>query len=148
MDEVLSLISEETICLKAEVKTWQQAITVGGKLLLKNDFIEEGYIQAMIDNMLKNGPYFVLTPGVAMPHADSQSGVKKMSISLVTLANPINFLESPNNPVQLVICLAASSNESHLDLLKKVSQLLSNPEDIQKIINANKIEEVLQVFNP
>lgn len=145
---MLSLMNKEMIQLNAQVEGWEEAIQLGGDLLFESNCIEARYIDAMINNMIENGPYFVLAPGVAMPHASSKDGVKKLSMSLVTLAKPIAFLDTPNNPVELVICLAALDDTSHLDLLRNVSELLSNPEDVRKIITATKVEEVLQIFNP
>lgn len=145
---MLSLMNEEMIQLNARAEDWKEAIHLGGDLLFKSNCIEARYIDAMINNMIENGPYFVLAPGVAMPHASSKSGVKKLSMSLVTLAEPIAFSDSPNNPVELVICLAAVNDTSHLDLLRNVSELLSSPEDVRKVISATSAEEVLQIFNP
>ena len=109
--------------------------------------IESCYIDAIIENMQEYGPYFVLAPGVAMPHASCSSGVHQVDISVVTLANEVAFMDSLNNPVKLVICLAATDNNSHIELLKKVSQILSDETCVQRVKHAKTVEEVLTIFN-
>lgn len=82
-----------------------------------------------------------------MPHASCSSGVHQVDISVVTLANEVAFMDSLNNPVKLVICLAATDNNSHIELLKKVSQILSDETCVQRVKHAKTVEEVLTIFN-
>lgn len=48
---------------------------------IKKGNITPKYIQDMIDNVNKNGPYIVIVPGIAMPHARNEGGVIKTGIS-------------------------------------------------------------------
>lgn len=143
----MDLLSKEKIALHVKAETWKEAIVEGGKLLVAAGSIEPRYIDAIIQNAMQYGPYFVLTPGVALPHASCTSGVKKVDISVVTLDKELSFMDSPNNPVKLVITLAATESEAHLSLLKKVSEILSNEECVQRVKCAETPEEVLKIFN-
>ena len=45
----------------------------------------------MIDVVRDMGPYIVLAPGLAMPHARPEMGAKQVGAALVTLEKPIDF---------------------------------------------------------
>ena len=53
--------------------------------MVKNGTIEERYIDGMIETVKNLGPYIVIAPGVALPHARPEDGVIEPSMSLVTL---------------------------------------------------------------
>ena len=143
----LRLLNKERVALQVRVKDWKEAVRVSGQLLVDVGSIESCYIDAIIENMREYGPNYVLAPGVAMPHASCSSGVHQVDISVVTLANEVAFMDSLNNPVKLVICLAATDNNSHIELLKKVSQILSDETCVQRVKHAKTVEEVLTIFN-
>lgn len=143
----MASISKDVVRIRAEACSWQDAIRTAGNLLMENGCVEECYIDAMIKSMVEHGPYFVLAPGVALPHAASGSGVRRTGMSVVTLARPVEFMESPNNPVELVICLAAADGESHLDLLASLSELLMDAEALECVKGADDPEDVLRAFS-
>src|SRR5699024_2839414 len=99
------------------------------------------YIEAMIQAYKKNGPYFVLAPHIAIPHARPVDGVNEASVSLVRLEQPLEFGHDSNDPVQMVFGLGASSNEEHLTVLLKLTTLLNDPERGDVVKNSQEINE-------
>ena len=140
------LIRSDNIMLKVEASDWQEAIRKGGELLVASGLICEQYIDAMIDAVNEHGPYIVLTPGVALPHARCDSGVIRTGISLITLKESVDFLDSENNPVNIVICLAAADKSAHLDLLRDLSFILGHEENITLLKHSNDVSEVLALL--
>ncbi|MDD3404207.1 MAG: PTS sugar transporter subunit IIA, partial [Hespellia sp.] len=57
------------IRFEEEMSDWKEAIRLVAQPLLENGCIEERYIDAMIRNVIENGPYIIIMPGLAMPHA-------------------------------------------------------------------------------
>jgi len=140
------LLLSHNIKLKVEAVSWQDAIQKGGELLVTSGIAEEQYIDAMVNAVNQFGPYFVLVPGVAMPHANSDSGTIKTGFSLITLKEPLDFMDSANNPVSIIICFAAINQDFHLAALQSLAQLLSNQEDLRMIREAYDIKEVLEII--
>jgi mannitol/fructose-specific phosphotransferase system IIA component (Ntr-type) len=140
------LLTAETMRLNVEVKDWEEAVKIGGGLLEKAGAIKHRYIDAMIDVIKKIGPYVVIAPGIAMPHARPEDGAKKVGISLITLKNPVNFGNKENDPVKIVLCISAVDHSAHLKLLSELAEFLQDREKITKIIAANDIKEVLAVL--
>lgn len=139
-------LNEKTIQTNIRADDWRQAIRKAGQILVDDGSVQSTYVDAMIRNGEENGGYFVLVPGVAIPHAKSESGVNKVGMSLMTLENPVNFLESPNNPVKLVICLAAVDNSTHIDALKLLAAFLGDECRVAEVMAAKDRKEVIEIL--
>lgn len=122
------LLSEDLIELNVDVSNWEDAVKIGGGLLEKQGLVENRYVSAMIDTVKELGPYIVIAPGIAMPHARPESGVNKVGISIITLKNPVNFGNKENDPVKIVISLCAVDHDSHIEALSELVKLLQNDE--------------------
>ena len=140
-------LNEKTIRTNIAASDWKEAIQQAGQILVDEGIAENTYIEAMIENGEVNGGYFVLVPGVAVPHAKSEAGVNKVGMSLMTLKEPINFITSPNNPVKLVICLAATDNNTHIDALKLLADFLGDEDSVCQVMQAKERKEVINVLN-
>jgi PTS system mannitol-specific IIA component/PTS system ascorbate-specific IIA component len=125
-----------------EVSCWQEAIKVAAAPLKEKGFIKEEYISAMVDNVVKNGPYIVIMPGIAMPHSRPEHGVLKTGVSLLKLSKSVKFPEDKN--VELIIVLAANDSETHLQLISGLTDLLMEEESMEKLFLAKSKEDVLE----
>ncbi|WP_251548895.1 BglG family transcription antiterminator [Neobacillus muris] len=142
-----SLLKEEAIQLKNHVTDWQEAIRTAAKPLLKNGFITEAYTQAMIENIEKMGPYIVISPSVAIPHARPEDGVHTLSMSMLKLEKAVPFSEKAGHDIHLVIVLAAVDGETHLKALSQLTTILSEEENIKEIIQAGSSKEIFQIVS-
>lgn len=138
------LLTREMIQLHPKVDNWEEAIKLTAKPLLDIQAIEETYIDAMIENVHNLGPYIVLAPNVAIPHARPEQGVKKVGMSLLRLEEAVSFSETdPTKTANLLIVLAAIDSETHLRALSQLTELLEEEENVEKMIASRKIEEIL-----
>ncbi|SHG99830.1 PTS sugar transporter subunit IIA [Virgibacillus chiguensis] len=138
----MKFLEKTIIQLDVEVKSPEDAIMKAGQLLLKDGLVEPSYVEAMKQAYNKNGPYFVLAPQIAIPHARPEDGVNEAAVSLVQLKEAISFGHAINDPVRLVFGLGASSSAEHLTLLRKLTTLLNDPQNIEQLLQATTIDEV------
>ena len=144
---ISDLLKREMIQIKDKVNSWQEAIHVAASPLLDIQAIEPRYIDAMINNIEKLGSYVVLAPNVAIPHARPESGVKKLSMSLLKLNEPISFsADDPRKNVQLIFVLAAVDNHSHLKALSQLTELLEEEENIDQMVEMSTTESFLELI--
>ena len=141
------LLNEKTIKLNVEAKTWEDAVTAGGELLENDGSIKHEYIDAMINSVKEIGPYIVIAPGIAMPHARPESGVKKIGMSLITLSTPVNFGNKENDPVDIVVCLCAVDHSTHIKALSELVVLLEDNEKVKKIRMAKDVSDVQKLIS-
>ncbi|HEY8805020.1 MAG TPA: BglG family transcription antiterminator [Clostridium sp.] len=136
------VLTNDFIKLNVDVENWEQAVRFGGEILKKNDVIEENYIGSMINSVKTLGPYIVIAPGIAMPHARPDESVKKIGMSLITLNKPINFGNKDNDPVNIVVCLCAVDHSSHLKALSELAAFLDDKDFINTVLSANNSSEI------
>ncbi|MEK5393927.1 BglG family transcription antiterminator [Margalitia sp. FSL K6-0131] len=140
-----SILQMKYIQLKKEVSDWKHAIQTAADPLLQEGAISEEYVQAMIHSINKMGPYIVISPKVAIPHARPEDGVKKLSMSLLKLSKAVPFSESRKHDIQIVIVLAAIDGETHLKALSQLTEMFSNPDNLNKVLIARSTEEIFDL---
>ena len=96
----------ERIKLDQTCDTWQSAVKEAGQLLLTDKLITQEYIEAMIQMVVEYDSYIVISPGVAIPHAEFSHGAKKIGASFLRLAEPVSFNHQKNDPVKYVIAFS------------------------------------------
>ena len=137
---------QNNITIIDNVSNWEEALKIGAKTLLDNNNIEERYVKAIIDNVHKNGPYIVITDGVAMPHSRPEEGVIKKGMSFLKVKNGVDFPDTENK-VYLFFTLAAENADSHQDAIAELAELLGDDEKVEKIIKEDlSIEEILNII--
>ncbi|WML34190.1 PTS sugar transporter subunit IIA [Clostridium sp. OS1-26] len=141
------LLNEDVIKLNIECNDWKDAIKAGTALLIDKEYVAKSYEDAIINNFKELGPYMVIAPGIVLSHARPENGVKKLSLSLITLKDPISFGSELNDPVKLVITLAAKDNEAHLKALAQLMELFMNTEDLNSILEAENKKQVIKIIN-
>lgn len=123
--EVLSaLLPPEAIRLRVQAMDWRCAVVAVGELLVASGATTPVYTDEMIATVEKMGPYIVLAPGIALPHARPSPAVLRTGLSLVTLAEPVPFGHPQNDPVSLLIAFAAADNKAHVRALSTLAGLL------------------------
>lgn len=147
MRDLKNMLNENTVKLQYEVSDWKEAVRVGGNMLVEIDACEPKYIDAMIHFVEDLGPYIVIAPGLALPHARPEDGVRQTWFSLLTLKEPIEFGNEFNDPVYVVICMAAKDKHEHIEALRQVATLFSEKQYFEKIKYAKSLNEVQNIIN-
>ncbi len=142
----MKALHAELVGVNVHAESWEEAIRYGGNLLVQAEMVEPRYVEAMIDNIKKLGPYVVIAPGVAMPHARPEDGVLKKGISFVHLREPVAFGKNAEQHVNLVICLGATDSSSHLDLLQDIAEVMGNVTTLNRLKEVKSVDEVLHYF--
>lgn len=146
-----SLIENNSIRLNQQAATWQEAVKIGTDMLVASGAVEPRYYDTILKCINEMGPYIILAPGLAMPHARPEDGVKRTAFALVTLTEPVTF-EGEDEPVSVFITLAGSDSDQHMQGLMEITQVLDDPEsdtgvDLAKILRCKTPEDVYAVID-
>ncbi|WRP07523.1 BglG family transcription antiterminator [Rossellomorea aquimaris] len=141
------LLTEQTIQLKDRVTSWEEAIRVASEPLVDQQSIRPDYVDAMITNVKELGPYIVIAPNIAIPHARPETGVEQLGMSFLRLEEPVYFSEKEKHRAQLIIVLAAIDNQTHLKALAQLTELLSNEDNVEKLISASDRQTIIELIN-
>lgn len=131
----------DRVLVGASARDWVEAVRLAGELLVRDGVVEERYVEAMVRVTEELGPYAVIAPGVAMPHARPEDGAREVGLSLVVLREGVNF-GSPNDPVYVVIGFAAKDKTSHLRVLQQLAEFLSEPDVVEELKRIRSEDEL------
>ncbi|WP_144631501.1 BglG family transcription antiterminator [Priestia megaterium] len=140
------VLQEPFLQLTDSADDWKSAVRLAAKPLLNYEYIEPSYIEAMIKSVEQLGPYIVIAPKVALPHARPEQGVNRVGMSMLRLKEPVYFSTEKQHGAQLIIVLAATDNETHLKALSQLSMMLSENDNIDKLIAMNTKQEMLALI--
>ena len=139
------LVSQELVQVCDRVESWQEAVTLGCQPLLEHGYITEDYVQAIFEQTEKLGPYYVIAPNIALPHARPEHGVLKQGIAVLHLLEPIKF-KPDGYDVRLVITLAPRDNQGHLNALVALSTMLDDERVVSQLLQSSTKEELYEFF--
>lgn len=141
---MLKEMLKNNIQILDSVNNWEEAVIIASDPLLRDKTINEQYQQAMINNIKTLGSYMILMPGIAMPHARPEEGAYKNGLSLLILKNDVLF--PGDQKAWFILCLAAESPDSHIEIIEAIADLLGNEELLEKIKNSLSAESVLELL--
>ena len=139
------LVTKNEIQLRDHVSNWQESIRLAAEPLVQNGTIETRYVETMIENVVEHGPYIVLMPQIAIPHARPEDGVNQLGMSVLKLTEPVFF--PGDKPVRAFFVLAAIDQTTHLKALAQLTELLGNEQDVSLVLGADNVEEIVEILN-
>jgi mannitol/fructose-specific phosphotransferase system IIA component (Ntr-type) len=147
MDFIKYISERESLVCKLEAKDWREAILLGGRTLVDQGSATPEYLETIIKKCEDNGPYIVVAPGIAMPHARPEEGAIALGYALVTLKKPVPFGDPDNDPVELLIFMAAPSVKEHNEeAICQIADLCDDEDKIKELLNAMSISKMAGIL--
>ncbi|HBC8588906.1 TPA: PTS sugar transporter subunit IIA [Citrobacter koseri] len=139
-------LTDATIMRQARVENWPQALEICARPLLDAGVITPEYVTAIVEQHHKLGAYYVLAPGLAMPHVRPEEGAKGLGLSLLKLEQGVSFGAGEFDPVDIIVMLAAPDKHSHIEMISALAELFSSDDDMDKLHQAKSLEEIKTII--
>jgi PTS system ascorbate-specific IIA component len=136
----------KAIRVGASAIDWRDAVRQAGDLLVEAGLVKPGYVTAMVSTMEASGPYFVIAPGLAVPHARPEAGVISAGLGVLLLSKPVCFGSAANDPVDILIPFASGSSDRHVEILSFLATFLSEPGILDKMRRAVYPSDIRKMF--
>lgn len=136
------ILKKENILTNCKPAPKVEIIKKLGQILYEDGCIEKEYIQGMID---KEGVFNTnIGNSIAIPHGieSSKVYVKKAGIAIMTIPEGTDW--GSDEPVRIVIAIAGDG-DVHIDILGRIAEVLSDPDDVEKVVNSNA-DEIYALF--
>ncbi|GAA1482129.1 PTS sugar transporter subunit IIA [Gordonia sinesedis] len=146
MVDITELLRPEAIELDVTVPDWRGAIRTAGSLLERTGIADAAYTDAMIESVEEKGPYIVIAPGFAFAHARPSEAVHTTGMSWVRLAEPVEFGHATNDPVSLVVALAAVDASAHTSAMAQLAKSVGSPQRRAELDAARTPEQILAIL--
>jgi PTS system galactitol-specific IIA component len=148
--KMLDLLNKELIVTKLEVETKEELFEKLYKKLYDSGFVKESYLDGIKKREEKFPTGLQLNKyGAAIPHTDPKHVITP-AIVVATLAKPLSFKNmensSKNVDVNVVFMMALKDPHSQIDMLKQLASLLQNDSILEKILNAETSDEIMEII--
>ncbi len=140
------LLDRAAVRIGAPAADWRAAVRASGEALVATGATDPAYTDEMIATVDELGPYIVIAPGIALAHSRPSPAVHRAALSLVTLLEPVEFGHRDNDPVRLVIGLAAPDDEGHVSALATLAEFLSEEPRREALFDARDADEVIRMI--
>ncbi|MBK0330579.1 PTS sugar transporter subunit IIA [Brachybacterium sp. MASK1Z-5] len=144
---IADLLPASAIRLDVPVDDRTAAIRAAGDLLVDAGIAGDSYTDAMIRTVEEHGPYIVITPGFALAHARPDDSVARTGMSFARLAQPVVFGHESNDPVTIVMGLAAADDAAHQQALAALAGALADPGRRAALDTASSADEALAALD-
>ena len=138
------IIDNKRVLFAQKAENWEDAIRMSCRLLIEDGTIEPGYADEIINTVKEMGPYIVLMPGFALPHAMKNSeNAHGTAIAFMKLEEPVSF--NPNNSekdASVFFTLVARDSDEHLKNMRKLWTMLTNEELCADLLTVSSLEEL------
>lgn len=136
------LLPLSRIQLTSQKLGWKEALELSIKPLLKQKYVSAEFQDSIIKNIENFGPYIIIGPGLAFPHAGVNEGAYKLGMSLLILRQPIFFMNS-DKPVNIILVLSAPDSSSHIFAIEQLTNLITHSNILEKLpLVKNKYEVI------
>lgn len=142
----LPALADRAIVLHARAHDWRDAVRLAGDALVDSGCTTAEYTEAMIRMVDDHGPYIVIAPGLALAHARPGPEVRCDGLSIVTLAEPVEFGHAHNDPVRVVIGLAGVAADAHLQAVAELANAFNDSAAISALAAATTRDEVRTIL--
>ena len=137
------LLEKKNIILNCKPVSPEEAIKAVGKRMVESGYVEESYIQGMLDREAS----FSVAIGshVAIPHGteESRKAIKKTGLIVMTYPEGIQW---GDELVRLVVGIA-STGEDHLGILGKIVEVAETEEDTDKLVDTAGVDQLYKLLN-
>ncbi len=140
-----SMLKRENVQIWEGADSWEEAVKVAVTPLVDGGFVEDRYIQGIIDNAAEFGPYFVICPDLALLHARPEQGALKTQLAVTVMREPVFF--KPEGPgVRVLVTLAATDSNSPIEVMRELATMFSDPATIEAVACAADADEAYRLF--
>lgn len=137
------VLSKDNIQLGVTLNSKEEAIRYTGDILVNNGYVEPSYVDKMLEREEVTSTF--MGNGVAIPHGteEAKNDVKETGLTVTTVPDGVDF--GDGNMVKVLIGIAGKGDE-HLEILSKIALVCAEAENVEKIVNTDSKEEILNLF--
>jgi PTS system mannitol-specific IIC component len=136
------LLAPENVFLNQTFANKEEAIRFAGRALVNAGYVEESYIEAMIEREQMTSTY--MGNDVAIPHGTeaAKKAVLKSGFTVIQVPEGIDF---DGQKVRLIFGIAGKDG-THLEILSGIAVTCSDMENIEKMVEAKTAQEIIDII--
>lgn len=140
----MSILKEANIQLNQTFTNKTDAIKATGQILVDQGYVKVEYIDQMLKREELSSTY--MGNFISIPHGteEGKEAVLESGLSVIQVPEGVDF--GGGNIVKILIGIAGKGNE-HLDILSQIAIVCSEVENVEKLVQAQSKEEIIQLLS-
>ena len=138
------VLLKENVKVGLSTVSREDAVTAAGKMLVASGYVDEGYVQGMLNREQDLSTY--IGKGIAIPHGENavKDTIKKTGIVVCQYPEGVKF---GDETAHLVIGIAGVGND-HLAILANIATMVGDytDEQIAELFKTKSADELYEVF--
>ena len=140
-----NVLIKESIQTKKSFTDNKEATVAAGNILFENGYVEQEYIDSMLEKLETQSFATYIGNGVAIPHgmAESSKYVKNTGISIIQVPDGVEWNEER---AYIVVGIAANSDD-HMNVLASLADAIEDPEEAKKLWSETSVDKIFDLLS-
>lgn len=149
--DINAFLSSDRISFTLNSTTKKEIIKEIAELFItSDDIVKEGEFEFLLEDLYdrENLSSTGMQDGIAIPHTKSSS-VKKIAMAVVVCKEGRDFaaLDEELSKIFFMIVAPDTTKREHLDILAKIAKLSFEEEALERLINTNNKNEIIEILS-
>jgi len=144
-------MNQKNVLIKESIQTNKsftdnkEATVAAGKILFENGYIQQEYIDSMLEKLETQSFATYIGNGVAIPHgmADGSKYVKNIGISIIQVPSGVEWNEER---AYIVVGIAANSDD-HMNVLASLADAIEDPNEAKKLWSESSVDRIFDLLS-
>lgn len=140
-----NVLIKESIQTKKSFADNKEATLAAGNILFENGYVEQEYIDSMLEKLETQSFATYIGNGVAIPHgmAEGSQYVKNTGISIIQVPDGVEWNEER---AYIVVGIAANSDD-HMNVLASLADAIEDPEEAKKLWSETSVDKIFDLLS-
>ena len=141
----INVLIKESIQTNKSFTDNNEATVAAGKILFENGYVQEEYIDSMLEKLETQSFATYIGNGVAIPHgmAEGSKYVKNTGISIIQVPNGVEWNEER---AYIVVGIAANSDD-HMNVLASLADAIEDPDEAKKLWSESSVDRIFDLLS-
>ena len=140
-----NVLIKESIQTKKSFTDNKEATVAAGNILFQNGYVDQEYVDSMLEKLETQSFATYIGNGVAIPHgmAEGSKYVKNTGISIIQVPDGVEWNEER---AYIVVGIAANSDD-HMNVLASLADAIEDPEEAKKLWTETSVDKIFDLLS-
>ena len=140
-----NVLIKESIQTKKSFTDNKEATVAAGNILFQNGYVDQEYVDSMLEKLETQSFATYIGNGVAIPHgmAEGSKYVKNTGISIIQVPDGVEW----NGERAYIVVGIAANSDDHMNVLASLADAIEDPEEAKKLWSETSIDKIFDLLS-
>ena len=140
-----NVLIKESIQTKKSFTDNKEATVAAGNILFQNGYVDQEYVDSMLEKLETQSFATYIGNGVAIPHgmAEGSKYVKNTGISIIQVPNGVEW----NGERAYIVVGIAANSDDHMNVLASLADAIEDPEEAKKLWTETSVDKIFDLLS-